>query len=267
MTTLETTGAQAQGDPMYESTQGAPQDAELVAMPLVPERRGAAQVPAAWLTRMLDEVDYGMLLVAADARVVYLNHAARLELDGRHPLLLSERLLGAHKPPDALLLAEALAEAQRGLRRLLSLGSGLQQVCISVVPLQDFPLATDGSAEAALTLLVLGKRQVCEQLSVQAYARSCQLTPAETRVLEGLCGGLRPGDIAADAGVAVSTVRTQIGSLRAKTGAGSIRELVHQVAVLPPLVGALRSAAGMPQRTASTGPPARRAAGQLESAA
>jgi hypothetical protein len=34
--------------------------------------------------------------------------------------------------------------------------------------------------------------------------------------------------------------RTQIGSIRAKAGAGSISELVRQVAVLPPLVGALR---------------------------
>jgi DNA-binding CsgD family transcriptional regulator len=59
-------------------------------------------------------------------------------------------------------------------------------------------------------------------------------------VLEHLCGGVRPTEIAQRQGVAVSTVRTQIGSIRAKTGATSIRELVRQVAVLPPLVGALR---------------------------
>jgi len=41
----------------------------------------------------------------------------------------------------------------------------------------------------------------------------------------------------------VSARWTQIGSIRAKTGAGSIRELVRQVARLPPLVGALRGAA------------------------
>jgi DNA-binding CsgD family transcriptional regulator len=93
-----------------------------------------------------------------------------------------------------------------------------------------------------LTLVVLGKREVCGALSVQGYARSVHLTPAETRVLEKLCGGVRPSDIANDAGVAVSTVRTQIGSIRAKTGAASIRDLVRQVAVLPPLVGALRGA-------------------------
>ena len=40
-------------------------------------------------------------------------------------------------------------------------------------------------------------------------------------------------------GVAVSTVRSQIGSIRHKTGAESIRALVRQVAVLPPVKGAL----------------------------
>jgi len=53
---------------------------------------------------------------------------------------------------------------------------------------------------------------------------------------------VRPAEIASRAGVKIATVRTQIGTARAKTGARSIRELVSMVAVLPPLVGALRSA-------------------------
>jgi DNA-binding CsgD family transcriptional regulator len=213
-----------------------------------PERRTANRDPAAWLTRMLDEIDYGMLLVTADAQVAYMNHAARLELDGHHPLQLSEQRLGAHSPPDVAPLYEALASAQRGLRKLLTLGEGAQQVSISVVPLPAMPAPAGGLGNdtEALTLLVLGKRQVCEQLSVQGYARSHHLTPAETRVLEGLCSGVQPSQIAANARVAVSTVRTQIGSIRTKTGAGSIRELVRQVAVLPPLVGALRGSRRQP---------------------
>ncbi|MEO8311967.1 MAG: helix-turn-helix transcriptional regulator, partial [Caldimonas sp.] len=47
-------------------------------------------------------------------------------------------------------------------------------------------------------------------------------------------------------GVAISTVRSQIGSMRAKTGAESIRALVRQVAVLPPVKGVLRRHAVMP---------------------
>jgi DNA-binding CsgD family transcriptional regulator len=195
-----------------------------------------------WLTRMLDEIDYGMLLVNADAQVLYVNHAARHELDGEHPLQLLGHTLRAHHAKDVAPLYDALAAAQRGLRRLLTLGEGEHRVSVSVVPLP----AADGAAELGqpqTTLLVLGKRQMCAQLSVQGFARSMMLTPTETRVLELLCNGVRPTEIATRQGVAVSTVRTQIGSIRSKTGAGSIRELVRQVALLPPLVGALRGAA------------------------
>jgi DNA-binding CsgD family transcriptional regulator len=185
---------------------------------------------------MLDEIDYGMLLVTADAQVSYLNHAARLELDGDHPLQLpAGNALRARQALDVAPLYDALAAAQRGLRKLVTLGEGAQRVSVSVVPLPDLAGET-----GHVTLLVMGKRQMCEQLSVQGFARSVGLTPAETRVLELLCTGVRPTEIASRAGVQVSTVRTQIGSIRAKTGAASIRELVRQVAVLPPLVGALR---------------------------
>ncbi len=196
-----------------------------------------------WMLGMLDEIDYGMLLVSADAQVSYMNHAARLELDGEHPLQLLGSTLRAHRAQDVAPLYDALAAAQRGLRRLVTLGEGTQRVCVSVVPMPG-PTATGQTDPARATLLVLGKRQVCEQLSVQGYARSVGLTPAETRVLEQLCAGARPGEVAQRAGVAVSTIRTQIGSIRTKTGAGSIRELVRQVAVLPPLVGALRGFGG-----------------------
>ena len=202
---------------------------------LGPDRRARGDDTAARLGRMLDEIDYGMLLVTADAKLIYLNHAARQELDSQHPLRLLGSELRAHRAQDMAPLYDALAAAQRGLRRLVTLGEGVHRICVSVVPLAD--VASNGSAA---TLLVLGKRQMCEQLSVQGFARSLGLTPAETRVLEWLCSGVRPTDIAQRAGVAVSTVRTQIGSIRGKTGAGSIRELVRQVAVLPPLVGALR---------------------------
>lgn len=202
---------------------------------LGPERRRNARDPGHWLMRMLDEIDYGMLLVGEDAELHYLNHAARIELDGAHPLQLQGKHLRAQGLQDTPALNDALAAAQRGLRKLVTLGEGEHRVCISVVPLSG---GADG--QGPLTLLVLGKRKVCEQLSVQGFARSFGLTPAETRVLEGLCGGIQPADVARLAKVKVSTVRTQIGSIRAKTGAVSIRELVRQVAVLPPLVGALR---------------------------
>lgn len=194
-----------------------------------------------WLALMLDEIDYGMLLLADGTTVLHANHTARSELDVMHPLQLIGGELRVARAQDLLPLREALGDArQRGLRRLINLGEGGHRVSVAVVPLAA--IAGDDDA-ARLTLLVLGKRQVCEALSAHWFARSHGLTPAEARVLAALCDGRRPSEVATAQCVALSTVRTQIGSIRAKTGAESIRALVRQVAVLPPLVGALRSTA------------------------
>jgi len=196
-----------------------------------PERRAGTPPVARWLSAMLDEIDYGMLLLADDAEVVHVNHAARTELDAGHPLQLLGRQLRARHPQDVAKLHEALAgAAQRGLRRLLALGEGEQRVNVAVIPLGNHA-----------TLVVLNKRHLSERISVQCFARLHVLTPAETRVLESLCEGLDPREIAELGGVGLATVRTQIGSIRAKTGADNIRALVRQIAVLPPMVGALRA--------------------------
>ena len=194
-----------------------------------------------WLALMLDEIDYGMLLLTSATDVLHANHAARRELDGAHPLQLLGSELRVARPQDLLPLRQALEGArERGLRRLIALGEGEQRVSVAVVPLAH---AVDDRAAPQLTLLVLGKRQVCEALSAHWFAHSHGLTPAESRVLVALCEGQQPSEVATLCCVALSTVRTQIGSIRAKTGATNIRALVRQVAVLPPLVGALRSLA------------------------
>jgi DNA-binding CsgD family transcriptional regulator len=208
------------------------------------ERRSARQVdrsadPAAWLRCMLDEIDHGMLLVSADAQIVYCNHAARLALDGQLALQMLGSTLRARQPQDVAPLYEALAGAQRGLRKLLTLGDGEQRLSVSLVPMPGL-LVPGRAATGALTLLVLSKQHFCQSLSVQAFARGANLTPAETRVLEMLCDGAMPSDIAQQVGVAVCTVRSQIGSIRTKTGTGSIGELVRQVSLLPPMLSALR---------------------------
>ena len=200
-----------------------------------PERRSAASLAHRWLALMLDEIDYGMVLTEG-TRVLHANHVAQAELDGAHPLQLAGGSLGARDPQDMQRLQDALAGAQRGLRKLVTLGDGQRRVSLAVVPLGALGLGGPGA-----TLVMMGKRQVCQRLSVQWFARSHLLTPAETRVLEGLCDGMEPREIAELHDVGLATVRTQIGSIRAKTGADSIRSLVGQVAKLPPMVSSLRA--------------------------
>ena len=194
-----------------------------------------------WLAGALDELDYGIVVLSEGMNIVHLNDAAQVELDDLHPLQLVGNELRARLARDVAPLHEAVTAASgRAMRRLLTLGEATHRTSVSVVPLEA---AAEGPRAV---LIVLGKREMCESLSVQGFARIHHLTGAEVRVLKELCNGVPPAQIAALLGVAISTVRSQIGSMRAKTGAESIRALVRQVAVLPPVKGVLRRHAVMP---------------------
>ena len=216
-----------------------------------PERRRTPAQSQRRLAQVIDEVDYGLLLLTSEGRVCHANRAARRELERGHPLMLVGDELQAGYPHDAQMLQDALQGAQRGLRRLLKLGDTAERVTVAIVPLAELP--TDS---ARGVLLVMGKRHVCEELTVEWFARAHNLTLAETAVVKGLCADLTPVEIAQRQGVGLATIRTQIGSIRAKTQSGSIRALVRQVAMLPPLVSALQGVvAPEPPR------PSRRSAG------
>lgn len=200
----------------------------------------SAVTSVALLERMLDIVDYGMLLVLPDGRVAFANQVARIELDERHPLQLAGQSLRVRHACHVGPLREALSCALlKGLQRMLTLSEGsTPPVNLAVVPVSG-----PGSSHCAGAMVLLGKREVCDDLSAEAFARHHHLTAAEVRVLKQLCTGHRPAEIARSQGVTLSTVRTQIYCVREKTGAASIGALVRDVARLPPLVSLLRAAA------------------------
>ncbi|TWO70264.1 helix-turn-helix domain-containing protein [Caenimonas sedimenti] len=81
-----------------------------------------------------------------------------------------------------------------------------------------------GAGECFLLLVELpraGGREVA-----QSVATLFQLSPAEVRVLGGLLDGRTPAGIGEESGSAISTVRSQISSLLAKTGCASQSELL-----------------------------------------
>jgi len=204
-----------------------------------PPSAAPTRSPVAWLIPALDELDYGIVVLAEGTRIVHMNRAARDEFDRHHPLEIRGEELHARHEADAESWREVLhSVATRGLRRFLTIGAAPNRVSLSAVPLSS----PTGSAQA--TLVLLGKRRVCEALSVEAYARAHGLTAAETRVLVHLCHGDAPARTAQVLGVALSTVRTQIGNIRLKTGTRSIRALLGRVAILPPMVSVLGMRAG-----------------------
>ncbi|UUX95777.1 helix-turn-helix transcriptional regulator [Aquabacterium sp. J223] len=190
------------------------------------------------LEAMLDEVDLPMLLVNVKGVVVHMNRVARLSLDAG-PICL-DRDNGVHvlrvksaQPGLGRRLAAALASSYR---QVVCAEEGDRSVIASVVPInQEF------GADDRLALLILGRRRPVQPLAVDWFARCNGLTPSETRVLTMLCSGLSPHDIAKQNGVAVSTIRTQVASIRTKTATRSMRDLVAKVAALPPMVGLTRT--------------------------
>lgn len=201
--------------------------------------RPAPEAPM--LMRVLDEIDYGVMLVDASGALRYANQIARREVLRGGPLRLSQGQVGAASAHDQAVLATALADAQRGRRRLFALGQNGGALPVAVVPMA----ADDGEGEA-LAMLVLGKRPDNDTLSIDFYARSHGLTGAELTVLKRMAGGLKPKEVAREQGVAISTVRSHICSIRNKTQTGSIRDLLNRVAALPPITPLIKAPAAAP---------------------
>lgn len=181
---------------------------------------------------ILDEIDYPVLLVTEELHLQHGNRIARTLLARRDPFLLEAGQLQLRSEGQQMQLRRAVdAAVQRGRRGLIA-----PRVDRGFLPSLAVLPAGPGSK---LALLILAKPALCQGLTLQAYAREHGLTEGEREVLGALCAGHSPEEIAQQRQVALSTVRTQIGAIRAKTGARDIGALVRSMSVLPPLVHAL----------------------------
>lgn len=196
--------------------------------------------PTPWLRLLLDAIDYGAGVLLPDGTLAYANAALQARLAGDGGLRLdAARRLRADTPADDQRLAEArLAACARGLRRLVPLGRNHGALALIGVA------GTAPGAEQAC-LLLAQRAAPCERLSMALFARQHALTHAEARVLQGLTEGHSPEDLGLQLGVKITTVRTHITHLRAKTGEASLRDLMRCMATLPPVVSALRQGPGL----------------------
>jgi DNA-binding NarL/FixJ family response regulator len=188
----------------------------------------AAEPDFAW--RVLEEIDYGLILVRPDCALQHANHLARHELArSRFLRIAGDRVVG-QTPGQSDEVLRAVAAAAQGRRQMLMLRSDSDTLPVACVPLcQSYETSTS-------VLLMLGRQPGIQNLNVTFFSRTHGLTPTEEAVLRALCEGLEVQDIAEAHGVSVCTVRTQVRSLRLKTGIGSMRLLVQRVAALPPMV-------------------------------
>ena len=201
------------------------------------------------LQMVLDQVDYGLAVVHLGTRRVRfanaLAHAAlRPAADAQGRLHMAGEQLRACGAADTMQLERALTEARGGVRALLRLNACGRMQSVALVPLSlrtapSNPQGDTGQPDLPAgfdhALLVFAKQQLCDGSTVTLFARERGLTSMEGQVLASVCRGLRPNQIASQHGVQISTVRTQLRSIRHKTQTDTIRDLVQQVSVLPPM--------------------------------
>jgi len=207
------------------------------------------------LRQTLNLVDYGLVAVDADTGAVqFANSQGQAALQspaacdpaiarpGYGLRVLHGRVIG-YRPADTDQLRRALERTKSGLRDFLCLGDEGQVAAVAVLPLGMQNTAADMRTRPALgsalpesyALLVFAKQHLCDDSTMALFARERGLTSAEGQVLAQVCKGLRPAQIASNHGVRISTVRTQLRSIRMKTCSETIRELVQKVSVLPPM--------------------------------
>jgi DNA-binding CsgD family transcriptional regulator len=189
-----------------------------------------AQLPLA----LFDQIECGLIVCDERGVIHFANHAAGQELASQHLLQRQSDTLSRAPGVSGDLDGALRLALQRGRRGMVRLAAAGDQLMVSVLPLA-LP-----EADEPLALLVLGRRQPCSDLGLEMLASSYGLTLAERRVLAALMREARPIEIAREHAVALSTVRTQISSIRAKLGTRSVEGLLLLAAQVPPVTGALR---------------------------
>ncbi len=183
------------------------------------------------LALLVDELAHGVLITTLDGRLLHANQAARHELARRRVLLARQDMLQGCTPYNARILCDALARVAAGKRSLIEFvpTDGLPLAATAV------PLKMQGLGRPPRAALLFARAMVCDSLTLCFFARSHGLTPAEEQVLGIVCQGHSAPQIAKQLHVAVSTVRSHVRSVCAKTRAAGVRELVSRIAVLPPV--------------------------------
>ena len=183
------------------------------------------------LVLLMDELAHAVLVTTVEGRLLHANLAARHELGRARVLELRHQALHASTPAGSRVLHAALAKVAQGKRSLI----GLPPAEGSVVTVAVLPLKGEERGRLPNAALLFARESVCEALMLCFFARSHALTATEEHVLGILCQGFSAPQVAAQMDLAVSTIRSHVRSLCAKTRSSGVRQLVNRVAVLPPV--------------------------------
>lgn len=186
-----------------------------------------------------DATESAVFLVDRTGSILFCNGAAEQILAQGDGLRQRHNVLGAAHPEEAqILLRLVRAAALRldmhggGLRVSRAEADGFWGVVVLPAPSSLVSLALGPSCGGCALILAvdLAARPVPPE---QRLAQMLALTEAEARLAAALLRGHRPEDIAAERGVSIATVRTQLRSIFSKTGTRTQSDLMRTLARVP----------------------------------
>jgi DNA-binding CsgD family transcriptional regulator len=179
---------------------------------------------------LVDELAHGVMIVNTQGWILHANRVALAMLQRGTGLGTTHGGLKLNAAADQTQLGMALAKAAVGKRSLVRLAHATGHTHLTVVPLHRQPAGT-----CDRIALLFSREDACEPHQLAAFASTHRLTRTEEQVLHLLCRCLRAPEVALEMKVAVSTIRTHVRSLCAKTATRGVRQLINRVAALPPL--------------------------------
>ena len=190
------------------------------------------------LLSVIDELDYGVILLTSQGDLVVANDVARSHLAQASIFLLRGGRPVPAEPRDERRWRAMLMLTTRDGRSLDFFGVAPAILTVAVSPVRY----RTRTGMVANVLVTFGKQTTCQQISLTAFARSRGLTSTEARVLESLANGHTPAETAREHRVAISTIRTHVRQVLSKTGCTCLRDLLCQVSRLPPIRAKIRPA-------------------------
>ena len=178
----------------------------------------------------LEATTSGVVLVAADMRIVFANRAAIAMLDAGDPVQSRGGRLALREEfvPGQLSGAIAASQDEMALgRRGIGIPSRLRDgtpLSLNVMPLERRS-ARVALASGAAAAVFIGDAAAPLQMPADALRLLYELTPTEQRVFELVAEGKGTDEIAGTLGVATSTIRTHLLSVFNKTDRHSRADL------------------------------------------
>jgi DNA-binding CsgD family transcriptional regulator/PAS domain-containing protein len=192
--------------------------------------RGSAQAA-------LDALAFGMIICDRRGCIVAANAEAETlaRSDSGVVLAGNGRAIGAVHPAEHSALRRLVRDAASGgAGGILSItgGQGVPTLLALVAPMPRGLNDLDGRGHAVVALRSLGDAPGFGATRLSGFFG---LSPTQGEIALAIFRGKSIEEIAAERGVKITTVRTQLARLYARTGAESQRDIVRLIALLPPL--------------------------------